>query len=305
MKSSMAMFTVLVIQSSSSCKIHLVTPWVSSTTSPAAAVPATPPPAPGCRCGVSRPSTGGGGKRVVGGVETAPNEYPWQVALLYNSKPAPYCGGSLLSSRVVMTAAHCEVKWVQLVSVVVGEHDVTRDDGQQSVAVKRWLSHPDYNRRTLDSDLAILVLKQEVRFRAQVSPVCLPNPQTTYDSREALVTGWGTLYNGGPVPSTLVKAELRSLTNKQCVAGTLYSHSDITDRMICAAFPQRDSCQGDSGGPLMAYEGGGRYHSVIGIVSWGSGCAQPNAPGVYTRVTQFLQWINSKMEGETCARPLP
>ena len=174
MKSTMAIFTVLVIQSSSSCKIHLVTPWVSSTTSPAA-VPATPPPAPGCRCGVSRPSTGGGGKRVVGGVETAPNEYPWQVALLYNSKPAPYCGGSLLSSRVVMTAAHCVYSHpVDQMKVRLGEWNVKEQSEQlphEDYQIERKEVHPDYNPATFQNDIALIRLKKTVVYKEHIIPV--------------------------------------------------------------------------------------------------------------------------------------
>ena len=136
-----------------------------------------------------------------------------------------------------------------------------------------------------------------------MSPICLPNPRQNYEQREAVVAGWGTLNTGGISPSTLYEVDLMTITNTQCTTNTQYKMEDITPAMICARRPGKDSCQGDSGGPLMAYEGGGRYFSIIGVVSWGYGCALEDAPGVYARVTHQLEWVQSMMQGETCQAP--
>jgi len=120
------------------------------------------------------------------------------------------------------------------------------------------------------------------------------------------VTGWGRQYSSGPSTDVLHVVGLWSLTNSQCTSGTLYQPSQISPDMICASAPGKDSCQGDSGGPLMYSEGGGRYYSQVGVVSWGYGCAQASAPGVYSRVTASLDWINSlsaTWAGDTCPPP--
>ena len=151
-----------------------------------------------------------------------------------------------------------------------------------------------------------LVRITAVRFGDTIRPVCLPSPSQEYEQREVVVTGWGRQYTSGPSPDLLHMAGVRSLTNSQCTTDTLYRPDQITPDMICAAAPGRDSCQGDSGGPLMYPEAGGRYYSQVGVVSWGYGCAQASAPGVYSRVTASLAWVNSlsaSWAGETCPHP--
>ena len=91
------------------------------------------------------------------------------------------------------------------------------------------------------------------------------------------------------------------MSNGQCMTNTAYGRGDITAQMICAADSNKDSCQGDSGGPMVTNEG--NHFSIIGVVSWGYGCAQANAPGVYARVTNQLGWIQSKISGTTCPKP--
>ena len=164
-------------------------------------------------------------------------------------------------------------------------------------------------------------------FGETIRPVCLPSASQEYEQREVVVTGWGRQFSSGPSSDLLHRAGVRSLTNSQCTTGTLYQPGQITDNMICAAasgkvlhsilYPRlrqnftdlmhgQDSCQGDSGGPLVSPEGGGRYYSQVGVVSWGYGCALPNAPGVYSRVTAALDWINSvetSWGGDNCPHP--
>ena len=238
----------------------------------------------------------------MGGQPADKNEYSWLVGLVSKISNSPFCGGSLISSNTVLTAAHCKVS-VNLFRVHVGEHDVTKSDGEMKIDASEWINHPRYDAPTSNFDFAVLRLAHHVTFSNSVSPICLPNPRRTYEQREAVAVGWGTLQSGGSSPDVPHEVGLSTITNKQCTTSTLYSSDDITDNMICARQPGKDSCQGDSGGPLMAYEGGGRYFSVIGIVSWGFGCALEDAPGVYSRVTDQLDWIQRNMEGKSC--PLP
>lgn len=121
---------------------------------------------------------------------------------------------------------------------------------------------------------------------------------TQYENVDAIVSGWGTLSSGGSLSSTLLDATVTTMSNSQCK--TSYGTTSITNNMICAAAAGKDSCQGDSGGPLIRKATNSAY-ILIGIVSWGFGCAQPDYPGVYARVSNQLDWIKSKMAGATCS----
>jgi len=240
--------------------------------------------------------------RIVGGQPASKNEYPWQVALVRTGRSSPFCGGTLISSNTVLTAAHCKTSTSSF-SVVVGEHDVTRSDGEQKISPSQWINHPNYNSNGNDNDFAIVRLSRDVTFSNTVMPACLPDSTKNYDNVVATVTGWGTLSSGGSQPSVLYEVDVNTKSNAQCTSSsTAYSAPDITSNMICASNPGKDSCQGDSGGPLVTKENN-RYYSLIGVVSWGYGCAQSNAPGVYSRVTQQMGWITENTKGSTCPKP--
>merc|ERR1712200_104021 len=121
-----------------------------------------------------------------------------------------------------------------------------------------------------------------------------------YEGVDAIVSGWGTTSSGGWQPDKLMEVGVKTMSNAQCTASnTAYTPGQITERMICASNPGKDSCQGDSGGPLVTETGS--FYTLIGVVSWGQGCAQSNAPGVYARVTSQLSWVKSRITGTTCS----
>jgi len=263
---------------------------------PVATTSSAPPVVGACKCGTSSMLD----TRIVGGSNAAKGEFPWQVGLISKRGRTPFCGGTLISSDTVLTAAHCQTS-VSDFDVLVGEHDVTRSDGEQRISPSAWIQHENYNSRTTNYDFAIVKLSRPVTFSSNVNPICLPSATRNYDSVVATVSGWGTLYSGGPQPSILQKVNVPTMSNGQCTTNSAYSSSDITSQMICAADSNKDSCQGDSGGPMVTNEG--NYYSIIGVVSWGYGCAQANAPGVYARVTNQLQWIRDRMSGTICPSP--
>jgi len=269
--------------------------------------PPPPPPPPittsapttiissSCKCGERKVDR----TRIVGGQNVVKNEYPWQVGLVRRGSSSPFCGGTLVSSTTVVTAAHCATDVSQF-QVVVGDHDITRNDGEVRVNPATWNSHPDYNSRTQDHDIAIIQLAQPVQFSSSVAPACLPSSSSnSYAGQTAVATGWGTLSSGGSRPSILQEVDLTVQTNQECTAGT-YSSSDITASMVCATGPGKDSCQGDSGGPLVSLRAGA--YDLVGVVSWGYGCAQAGAPGVYSRLTDQLAWVTGQLGGTTCPR---
>merc|ERR1711936_155247 len=265
--------------------------WLLLSTSPTTA-PA-PAPSSSCRCGQANPVS-----KIEGGVSTEAHEYPWQVGLLHSrSSSTPFCGGSLISSQEVLTAAHCgtNIGWV-----VLGEHDLTKEDGEQKVRVCSTTLHPHYNQGKIDNDFAILRLCSPVSFSRDVSTVCLPSSSSNnYDNVQAIASGWGTLSSGGSQPSILMEVSLDTMSNNECTNNNNYSGQQITANMICAGRAGKDACQGDSGGPLVTRENNGGF-SLIGGVSWGIGCGSAGYPGVYARVTSQLAWIQGNIQGTTC-----
>jgi len=261
------------------------------------------PTSPDCRCGVSQGS--GHGHRIIGGGPAEKNEFPWLVALVRKRQTKPDCGGTLISSRTVLTAAHCN-KYADFKDMLVhvGEHDVTRQDGEQIFEVSHYIIHPKYDaidKDHYDCDFAILHLKGEVSFSQHVMPGCLPNIYTNYDSRVATVAGWGRMRSGSQ-PDIPHKVEVNTINNAACLE-IAYTPENITENMICASLPGKDSCEGDSGGPLITKEDGA-YYSVIGVVSWGPKyCVRQDEPGVYARVTKQLEWIQKNTIGSPCPKP--
>ena len=188
----------------------------------------------------------------------------------------------------------------------MGDHDLyIKGDGEKYFSVSSWVSHPKYNARTTDYDYSIITLKNPIDFSVSAMPICLPKNKLE-GGEDAIVTGWGTTeYGAGKTPRYLQEARVTVLTARDCTAGDkLYTSSDITSRMLCAAEPGKDACQGDSGGPLIAlevkpsspdehqnmtiFQAGAdqnktEHYSVIGVTSWGIGCARPDAPGVYSK----------------------
>jgi len=239
--------------------------------------------------------------KIVGGVVTEENEYPWQVGLISSSgSRRPFCGGTLISSKEVLTAAHC-TEGGNANYVLLGEHDLTQSDGERTIRVCSVLQHSSYSSNTVDYDFSILRLCDEAPIQNDIRPACLPSSSSNkYDNVQAVTSGWGTLSSGGSTPSKLMEATVQTMTNSQCGSSpNIYGTSAITARMICASSPGKDACQGDSGGPLVTKESSG-YFSLIGVVSWGAGCAQADAPGVYARTTNQLSWIKARITGTTC-----
>jgi len=264
----------------------------TTTTTTAPATTATP--STSCKCGQAKRVS-----KIVGGVETEENEYPWQVGLTSGGS-TPFCGGSLISSKEVLTAGHC-TQGGGTMYVLVGEHDLTKADGEKRIRVCGIKDHPSY--KDVAYDYSILTLCEEVAFTEDVSPVCLPTTSgvgSQYEGRDSVVSGWGTLSSGGSQPSVLMEVDVKTMSNSACCSNYSYRCGDLTNQMMCANNPGKDSCQGDSGGPLVTKESNGAF-TQIGVVSWGYGCAQSNYPGVYSRVTDQITWIRSNMVGKTCS----
>lgn len=245
-----------------------------------------------CTCGLTNKHN-----RIVGGVETQVNQYPWMALLTYRGQF--YCGGTVISSRHVLTACHCVQGFdPNKLTIRILEHDWNSIGSKiQEFQVEKIIKHSAYSTANYNNDIALLKLKEPITFRGSMRPACLPKQEKTFAGKKGIVTGWGAVKEGGSVSHTLQEVIVPILSNAECRA-TKYPSRRITDNMLCAGFKEggKDSCQGDSGGPLHVEENG--VHQIVGVVSWGEGCARPGFPGVYTRVNRFLTWIEHNTEDD-------
>ncbi|XP_068173778.1 transmembrane protease serine 5 isoform X1 [Antennarius striatus] len=239
--------------------------------------------------------------RIIGGVEASLGRWPWQVSLYYSNRHT--CGGSIITSQWVVTAAHCvhNYRLPQVSSWVVYAGIVTRGSAkmaqQTGYAVEKIIYNKDYNHRSHDSDIALMKLQSPLNFSDAIRPVCLP--QYDYDlpgGTQCWISGWGYTHpEDVHSPDTLKEAPVPIISTNKCNSTCMYN-GEITPRMLCAGYTEGkvDACQGDSGGPLVCQDE--NVWRLVGVVSWGTGCAEPNRPGVYTKVAEFLGWIYEMIE---------
>ncbi|OAQ98416.1 hypothetical protein LLEC1_06133 [Akanthomyces lecanii] len=227
---------------------------------------------------------------IVNGVDTDIQTVPYQVLVRFNGQNG--CGGTILSNVTILTAAHCfkYTRYLSEVTVVVGSSDPKAGTVYKLAGAK---IHPNYQRTgiPLDYDAAILKLAKPLTFGSSVRPIGSLANSEVKPGTVALVSGYGRLSSNGPSASTLQSVQVPTISLASCKQA--YGSPRVTERMLCAGYPEgkKDACQGDSGGPLVV------DNTIIGIVSWGVGCAGVKQPGVYTNVShpEILSFIKQNI----------
>uniref|UniRef100_A0A8C6TIN4 Peptidase S1 domain-containing protein n=1 Tax=Neogobius melanostomus TaxID=47308 RepID=A0A8C6TIN4_9GOBI len=232
-----------------------------------------------------------------GGQAAPEGAWPWQVSI--HRGGGHICGGSLINNLWVLSAAHCFQSGSASDNTVYIGRQTQENANANEVrrTIVELINHESYNPSTNDNDIALLKMASTVTFTNYIRPVCLAASGSTFHAgTDSWITGWGSIGSGIslPSPQNLMEVEMPVIGNRKCkcdYAGVFL----INDNMICAGLEAggKDSCQGDSGGPMVSKQNSRWIQS--GVVSFGRGCARPNNPGVYARVSRYQSWINSKI----------
>jgi|GEM_PF-2344010 len=232
--------------------------------------------------------------KIVGGRIADPQPFMAGLTDVLDSSSS-FCGASFITDTIALTAAHC-VFDASAALKVSGGITLNSDHGAIQLAdVKAVRFHPKYSPATMDNDIAILFLKSRPQGRTPVVPISMNrDPQLPRTGSGTTVIGWGNTTSYG----VLFENELRQVDVKTLSVDKCRSvYGNVTERQICAGDLARgglDSCQGDSGGPLIVDNGAGQK-ILVGIVSWGEGCAWAGKPGVYTRVSSYAGWVDQEI----------
>merc|ERR1712240_16095 len=242
--------------------------------------------------------------RIVGGKEVNPKgKLPYQVYFnpcKCNSDGMCRCG---MCGGTIVNKMFTDLR------VIVGEHNLCDgvNEGGKVIKVKKITLHPDYNSRTVDNDIAVLELAEDLTFTDKMKPACLPSSETKdYSGSASTISGWGGTIGYGrneqqpqqPKQCTLKETIVKLIASSDPMCSKLPGLATSSKIKLCAFAKDTDTCQGDSGGPLTVPENG--KYTLVGVVSYGWGCAS-STPGIYARVQGFLPWIKNLISSGECS----
>ncbi|NWH35075.1 PROC protein, partial [Chloropsis hardwickii] len=222
---------------------------------------------------------------------------PWQI-MLQNIKGTFLCGGVLIHPAWVLTAAHCLEEHKEF-RVKLGKFRFRPEADEQTIWIDKWVTHENYTKKTSDNDIAMLHLAEHVMYYKYALPICLPTrnlaeQELMRSGKQMVVTGWGSKSEHNNTYAAYLRyIEIPIVPRNECAQAMSFS---VSDNMLCAGSlgDRKDSCRGDSGGPMFT-----RYKDtwfLVGLVSWGEGCGRREKFGVYTKVSQYLEWIQHHID---------
>ncbi|ELT91475.1 hypothetical protein CAPTEDRAFT_226412 [Capitella teleta] len=237
---------------------------------------------------------------IVGGKAVdIPGTWPHQASLEIKSSGSHSCGAVLISSRWLVTAAHCLGSSASKYQIVLGQHDrETRREGNPIVyAVESVTRHPSFSNNGFSgfpNDVGVVRLAQDVVLDQFTQPIRMADSDAPdFTGQDCYITGWGRLYGYGPLPNVLQEANIDVLTQTQCRRfwgnKILGYHICVTDKQTSS----RGACNGDSGGPLVCIHKSSGDFVLAGVTSWGSGTCTTRSPSVYARISYFRGWIRT------------
>ncbi|EDW60616.1 trypsin beta [Drosophila virilis] len=226
--------------------------------------------------------------RIVNGIPIPIRDAPWQVSI--QALGHHICGGSIISSKTIITAAHC-VFYIPAILLQVRTGSKYWNRGGQVINVAQVKRHPNYGTNPTKNDIALVRLDKRLKYSRNSYRIRLAK-ETPESGAAASVSGWGLQKENASVGSRdLQMASLRIIDRATCqMSKYAVLGNKVAKGMICATSSASDACQGDSGGPLVV------DNQLVGIVSWGIGCARKGHPGVYTDVALYREWIFKYMK---------
>lgn len=229
--------------------------------------------------------------RIINGTSVDIARHPYIVSLRYRrnaeSSYMHECAGVIYSENALLTSAQCLYNLPEGTKILAVAGANTRNGTDGIVyPVSNWTYHPSFDTYTVDYDIGVLFLGTPLNLtHFDISAIAV-RPQRPAVGRLATVAGWGYREEWGPSSYKLEQAQVPIVSSEQCIE--LYGAGEINERMLCAGYVTQggtDACQGDTGGPLVI-DG-----QLVGLVSWGRGCARPNYPTVYCYVASLVDWI--------------
>ena len=232
------------------------------------------------------------------GTEPTPHSYPFIVGI-YEVEEGYYdwqfCGGAIYDLTHVITAAHCvqdydNEKRNLWIKQYFGDYSKNVDETSQvEILAKRFTIHPGYDKEMTFTDIAIIELESPLTWTDDVQPICLPS-RDVKEGDVFTVIGWGDTEGTAPGREHILReVKVPLIPRNKCTSW--YPDGWVQDTQICAGYEEglKDSCQGDSGGPL--FQKRNDFFELVGVVSWGDGCADAKKPGVYQNIFDYLDWI--------------